>query len=83
VKGLEKRSINQPVQSTARWLYTKLSDFMKSEIHHRCVQAAELGLAPKVLEYLVPLISQPYCGDVRNDLTAVTLFHYFLDNDRS
>jgi len=64
VKGLQKRSLDPPPQSTARWIYQKMSDFMKSEIHHRCVQAAELGLAPRFLEVLVPIISQPYCGDI-------------------
>eukprot|EP00127_Corallochytrium_limacisporum_P005931 Clim_evm8s215 gene=Clim_evmTU8s215 len=35
-----------------------------SELHHRVMQMAELGLFPKILAWLQPIISQKYEGDI-------------------
>ncbi|XXQ30261.1 PNPLA domain-containing protein [Plasmodiophora brassicae] len=65
VKGLQKQETAHPAEQTAiQSLCNKFSVFMKSEIHHRCLQAADLGLAPRILEFLVPVINQIYSGDV-------------------
>eukprot|EP00474_Spongospora_subterranea_P009139 CRZ09597.1 hypothetical protein [Spongospora subterranea] len=64
IRGLRTRPPAQPGQNRMLWMYDKLSDFVKSEVQHRCVQAAELGIAPKILEFLVPIINQGYSGDI-------------------
>jgi hypothetical protein len=53
-----------------------LTGFLKSEIHHRCVQMTELGVAPRLLEFLVPVMKQSYSGDV----TIVPEFRNCLKN---